>query len=73
MFYKINNKYYIKMKNYYKELEFIDKSLVPVKDTNKIIEDMSVLATPISYEDILKEKEISFVPQETTFKHKKRK
>lgn len=73
MFYKINNKYYIKMKNYYKELEFIDKSLVPVKDTNKIIEDMSILATPISYEDILKEKETSFVPQETTFKHKKRK
>lgn len=72
MFYKIDNKYYVKMRNYYKELDIIGQNLVPSKKRDSIvINDASILATPISYEEIIKEKE--YVVEEVSLRHKKRK
>lgn len=53
MLFEIGGKYYVKMRNYYKRLDIQGDNIVPSKDENDVIRDMSVLATPISYEEIL--------------------
>lgn len=73
MLFKIGDKYYVKMRNYYKELDFIEDNIVPSKKENTIIKDMSVLVTPMSYEEILKEFKQTKQVEEIVFKYKKRK
>lgn len=53
MLFKIGNKYYVKMRNYYKELDIQNDNIVPSKNEDAIITDMSVPATPMSYEEVI--------------------
>lgn len=77
MFFKIDNEYYIKMRRYYKKVDIQGTNIVPSKEENSIITDMSITAIPISYEEILKETSnnisINNEIQETTLRHRKRK
>lgn len=54
MFYKIDNKFYIKMRNYYKEVEVQGNNIVPSSKENSKIHDMSIVAIPVSCEEVLK-------------------
>jgi len=54
MFYKIGNKYYVKLPHYYQEVEVIEDNIIPKKGEENRIYNPSSKVEAISYNDLLK-------------------
>lgn len=53
MFYKIGNKYYVKMQNYYQEVEVVKDNIIPKKGEESRIYNPSSKVEGISYKSLL--------------------
>ena len=53
MFYKIGNKYYVKLPHYYQEVEVIKDNIVPKKGEKSRIYNPNSKVEEISYKDLL--------------------
>lgn len=53
MFYKIGNKYYVKMPHYYQEVEVVDGNVIPKKGEENRIYNPSSKVEEISHKDLL--------------------
>lgn len=53
MFYKIGNKYYVKMAHYYQEVEVVDGNIIPKKGEENRVYNPSSKIEGISYKKLL--------------------
>ena len=53
MFYKIGNKYYVKMTHYYQEVEVVKGNIIPKKGEENRIYNPNSKVEGISYKDLL--------------------
>ena len=53
MFYKIGNKYYVKMTHYYQEVEVVKVNIIPKKGEENRIYNPNSKVEGISYKDLL--------------------
>lgn len=53
MFYKIEDKYYVKMPHYYKEVEVVNNNIIPKKGEENRVYNPSSKVEEISYKNLL--------------------
>lgn len=58
MFYKIGNKYYVKMANYYQEVEVIKDNIIPKKGEENRVYNPNEKIEAISYKDLIEKSKI---------------